>query len=74
MNLKKLFELNEETVDLTDPAYSEDVASIAAVLKIYLRELPEPLFPFPLNERSTYSGKLAQVVRLPISVLSYNGD
>ncbi|KAG0352615.1 hypothetical protein BG005_007958 [Podila minutissima] len=64
MNLKKLFELNEETVDLTDPAYSEDVASIAAVLKIYLRELPEPLFPFPLNERSTYSANQDPSARL----------
>ncbi|KAG0026128.1 hypothetical protein BGZ82_009628 [Podila clonocystis] len=64
MNLKKLFELNEETVDLTDPTYSEDVASIAAVLKIYLRELPEPLFPFPLNERSTYSANQDPSARL----------
>ncbi|KAF9898137.1 hypothetical protein BX616_004448 [Lobosporangium transversale] len=55
MNLKKQFEANENAVDLTD-AVSEDCASIAAVLKIYLRELPEPLFPFPLNERIGYSG------------------
>lgn len=57
MNLKKQFETNEEAVDLTDPAYAEDCASIAAVLKNYLRELPEPLFPFPHNERVAYSGK-----------------
>ena len=56
MNLKRLFEVNEDAVDLTDPAFSEDCAAIAAVLKIYLRELPEPLFPFPLSERVAYSG------------------
>ncbi|KAF9183672.1 hypothetical protein BGZ51_003875 [Haplosporangium sp. Z 767] len=55
MNLKRLFETNEDAVDLTDPAFSEDCAAIAAVLKIYLRELPEPLFPFPLSERVAYS-------------------
>ncbi|KAG0260430.1 hypothetical protein BG011_001901 [Mortierella polycephala] len=55
MNLKRLFEVNEDAVDLTDPAFSEDCAAIAAVLKIYLRELPEPLFPFPLSERVAYS-------------------
>ncbi|KAG0342186.1 hypothetical protein BG004_005723 [Podila humilis] len=64
MNLKKMFELNEDTVDLTDPTYSEDHASIAAVLKIYLRELPEPLFPFPLNERSIYSANQDPNARL----------
>ncbi|KAG0293937.1 hypothetical protein BGZ98_001970, partial [Dissophora globulifera] len=55
MNLKKQFDVNEEAVDLTDPAYSEDSASIASLLKVYLRELPEPLFPFSLNERIAYS-------------------
>jgi hypothetical protein len=57
MNLKKQFETNEEAVDLTDAAYADDCASIAAVLKNYLRELPEPLFPFPHSERVAYSGK-----------------
>ncbi|KAF8944913.1 hypothetical protein BGZ47_003528 [Haplosporangium gracile] len=55
MNLKRLFDSDEEGIDFTNPAYSEDCASIAAVLKIYLRELPQPLFPFTLNERIAYS-------------------
>jgi hypothetical protein len=57
MNMKRLFDSDEEGVDFTNPAYSEDCASIAAVLKIYLRELPQPLFPFALNERIAYSCK-----------------
>ncbi|KAF8934749.1 hypothetical protein BGZ58_005461 [Dissophora ornata] len=64
MSLKKQFEINEEAVDLTDPSFSEDAASIAAVLKIYLRELPEPLFPFSLNERIAYSGNRDTNIRL----------
>ncbi|KAG0275601.1 hypothetical protein BGZ95_008570 [Linnemannia exigua] len=55
MNLKRLFDSDEEGVDFTNPPFSEDCTSIAAVLKIYLRELPQPLFPFALSERITYS-------------------
>ncbi|KAF9197856.1 hypothetical protein BGZ49_001540, partial [Haplosporangium sp. Z 27] len=64
MKLKKQFEQNEDTVDLNDPSYCDDTASIAAVLKIYLRELPEPLFPFSLNERIAYSAIPDKNVRL----------
>lgn len=32
-----------------------DAASIAGVLKLYLRSLPHPLFPFPLKERLLFS-------------------
>ncbi|KAG0282631.1 hypothetical protein BGZ96_000295 [Linnemannia gamsii] len=64
MNLKRLFDSDEDGVDFTNPAYSEDCASIAAVLKIYLRELPQPLFPFTLNERIAYSSIPDRNVRL----------
>lgn len=56
MQMKRLFDSNEDAVDLTDPALGDDCASVAALLKVYLRELPEPLFPFALQERITYSG------------------
>ncbi|KAG0234853.1 hypothetical protein BGW42_006130 [Actinomortierella wolfii] len=54
-NLRKAFEADERQVDLTDPSAAEEVHAIAAILKAYLREMPEPLFPFPLNERVAYS-------------------
>jgi hypothetical protein len=56
MNLKRMFDTDEDGVDFSNPPFSEDCTSIAAVLKIYLRELPQPLFPFALNERIAYSG------------------
>ncbi|KAM0792938.1 hypothetical protein ACM66B_002697 [Microbotryomycetes sp. NB124-2] len=33
----------------------EDPATVAGVLKLYLRQLPQPLFPFPLPDRLTLS-------------------
>ncbi|KAG0380459.1 hypothetical protein BGX24_008094 [Mortierella sp. AD032] len=64
MNLKRLFDSDEEGIDFTNPPFSEDCTSIAAVLKIYLRELPQPLFPFTLNERIIYSAIPDRNVRL----------
>ncbi|KAF9907438.1 hypothetical protein EC991_010902 [Linnemannia zychae] len=64
MNLKRMFDTDEDGVDLTNPPLSEDCTSIAAVLKIYLRELPQPLFPFALNERIAYSTITDRNVRL----------
>lgn len=37
-----------------------DAASIAGVLKLYLRSLPHPLFPFPLKERLLFSHDFGQ--------------
>ncbi|KAG0206445.1 hypothetical protein BGX33_007419 [Mortierella sp. NVP41] len=64
MNLKRLFDSDEDGLDLTNPPLSEECSSIAAVLKIYLRELPQPLFPFSLNERIAYSSIQDRNVRL----------
>ncbi|KAF9932841.1 hypothetical protein FBU30_007172 [Linnemannia zychae] len=63
-NIKRMFDSDEEGVDFTNPAFSEDCTSIAAVLKIYLRELPQPLFPFALSERIAYSAIPDRNVRL----------
>ncbi|ORX95818.1 RhoGAP-domain-containing protein [Basidiobolus meristosporus CBS 931.73] len=49
--LRQAFEKNEE-ISLEDDT---SVASVASLLKTYIRELPEPLFPFPFAERVEYS-------------------
>jgi hypothetical protein len=49
--LKSEFEKDEEAVDL-EP---KDVFTIASVLKVYLRELKQPLFNLTMQERIDYS-------------------
>lgn len=51
--LKLEFEKDEEAVKLD----AFDVFTIASVLKVYLRELSEPLFPLPAKDRIEYSSK-----------------
>ncbi|KAI8382980.1 Rho GTPase activation protein [Blakeslea trispora] len=51
--LKIEFERNEESVDLAESKF--DVFTIAAVLKIYLRELKQPIFNISMQERIEYS-------------------
>ncbi|KAH9836530.1 RhoGAP-domain-containing protein, partial [Rhodofomes roseus] len=38
----------------------DDVYAVASLLKMYLRELPEPLFRFPLHERLAHSEELEE--------------
>jgi hypothetical protein len=52
--LKSEFEKDEETVELNSKF---DVFTIASVLKVYLRELKNPLFHFPVQDRMEYSSK-----------------
>lgn len=52
--LKSEFEKNEEMIEL-DSKF--DVFTIASVLKIYLRELKQPLFNLTMQERIEYSSK-----------------
>ncbi|OBZ84182.1 Rho GTPase-activating protein 15 [Choanephora cucurbitarum] len=51
--LKSEFERDEESVELLESKF--DVFTIAAVLKIYLRELKQPLFHLTMQERIDYS-------------------
>ncbi|KAI8080000.1 uncharacterized protein BX664DRAFT_342035 [Halteromyces radiatus] len=50
--MKQEFERDEEAMTFGD---NEEVFCIASVLKIFLRELASPLFPFALPDRITYS-------------------
>lgn len=45
-------EKDEEEFEFTD---KDDVYAIASLLKLYLRELPEPLFRFPLQDRMQHT-------------------
>ncbi|CEP17247.1 hypothetical protein [Parasitella parasitica] len=49
--LKNEFEQDEESVELK----SRDVFTIASVLKVYLRELKQPLFKLTMQDRVEYS-------------------
>lgn len=53
--LKYAFEQNEQGIDLEKLKF--DVVTIASVLKIYLRELKEPLFSLSVNSRMEYASK-----------------
>ncbi|KAI9022837.1 hypothetical protein CLU79DRAFT_750995 [Phycomyces nitens] len=59
--LKHKFE-QDENVDLMDNSF--DVFTIASVLKIYLRELAQPLFKFDLQARMDYSKIPDSVARI----------
>ncbi|KAG0168347.1 casein kinase I [Apophysomyces sp. BC1034] len=53
--IKRSFERDEESFVFGQNDAPEDVFSIASTLKVYLRELETPLFPFKLADRVTYS-------------------
>ncbi|KAI7865381.1 hypothetical protein BDF14DRAFT_1826494 [Spinellus fusiger] len=53
--IKQCFERDEEALVFGKDNVPEEVFSIASILKIFLRELETPLFPFKLSDRITYS-------------------
>ncbi|CAO3694008.1 unnamed protein product [Rhizopus stolonifer] len=62
--IKHAFERDEEAVVIGQDDIPEDIFSIASVIKIFLRELKTPLFPFKLDERLVYSQIPDQELRL----------
>ncbi|KAG8823943.1 hypothetical protein FRC19_002817 [Serendipita sp. 401] len=53
MELSLMAEKSE--VDFHFDRTKDDVHTVAALLKLYLRELPEPVFKFPMSERFEYT-------------------
>ncbi|KAG1757960.1 hypothetical protein EDB19DRAFT_1660019 [Suillus lakei] len=41
-------------------ALTDDICAVSSLLKLYLRELPEPLFRFPLQDRIEHTGDRAE--------------
>ncbi|KAI9316291.1 hypothetical protein BX666DRAFT_1949194 [Dichotomocladium elegans] len=73
--LKHCFERDEPGVVLGHNDVPDDVFSLASLIKIFLRELDSPLFPFKLSDRIAYSqipdkelrlmNLLTRIVKLP---------
>ncbi len=60
--LKVEFEMDPRRVNLHDSEYRSDVASVASMLKLYLRELPDPilsrsLYPQFIEAVSMFKGQ-----------------
>ncbi|KAI0005390.1 hypothetical protein BJV74DRAFT_804021 [Russula compacta] len=51
--LQHKLERNERAFSFN--SFTDDIYSVASLLKLYLRELPEPLFRFPLQDRIHHS-------------------
>ncbi|KAH6910044.1 GTPase activating protein [Coprinopsis sp. MPI-PUGE-AT-0042] len=49
-NLKQRLDKDLESVDLDAPEWSGDINTVASVLKMWLRELPDPLLTFNLHQ------------------------
>ncbi|KAI8327222.1 hypothetical protein EDC96DRAFT_532360 [Choanephora cucurbitarum] len=62
--IKHAFEMDEEAVVIGENDVPEDIFSISSVIKIFLRELKTPLFPFKLTDRLVYSQIPDQELRL----------
>ncbi|KAH9964547.1 hypothetical protein BC827DRAFT_1259589 [Russula dissimulans] len=54
--LQHKVERNEKVFSFN--SFTDDIYSVASLLKLYLRELPEPLFRFPLHDRIQHSEEM----------------
>ncbi|KAG1828658.1 hypothetical protein EV424DRAFT_1591631 [Suillus variegatus] len=57
-DLQHKIERNEASFKFN--ALTDDVYAVSSLLKLYLRELPEPLFRFPLQDRIEHTGDRAE--------------
>lgn len=65
-NIQKLrLEFDAEKVpNLTEEMYMQDIHSVASVLKLYFRELPNPLLTYQLYDKFVQAVQSADEVRL----------
>ncbi|KDQ30407.1 hypothetical protein PLEOSDRAFT_1062427 [Pleurotus ostreatus PC15] len=58
-DLQHTIEKDEASFDFAKRNPRDDIYAVASLLKLYLRELPEPLFKFPLQDRIQHTESLA---------------
>ncbi|KAF9266777.1 RhoGAP-domain-containing protein [Marasmius fiardii PR-910] len=56
--LKQLLDKDLDGVDLNDPEWSSDINNVASVIKMWLRELPEPLMTYSLQPGFVEAAKI----------------
>ncbi|THU92989.1 RhoGAP-domain-containing protein [Dendrothele bispora CBS 962.96] len=56
--LKQLLDKDLDSVDLDSPEWSSDINNVTGVLKMWLRELPEPLMTFSLQQSFIEAAKI----------------
>ncbi|KAG9288682.1 hypothetical protein G9A89_004301 [Geosiphon pyriformis] len=66
--LKILFDRNAEAVDLNAEEYIIDINCIAALLKLWLRDLPEPLFTYSMYHDFISAAKIEDPKRRVIAL------
>ncbi|THH01505.1 hypothetical protein EW026_g1185 [Hermanssonia centrifuga] len=62
LELQHKFERNEDIFEFQVP--TDDVYAVASLLKLYLRELPEPVFKFPIQDRIQHTEELAVAIEI----------
>ncbi|TDL24106.1 GTPase activating protein [Rickenella mellea] len=58
MKLKERLDKNLDGVDLDDEEWSADINNVSSVLKLWLRELPDPLLTFALHQGFIEAAKI----------------
>ncbi|KAJ8520293.1 hypothetical protein ONZ45_g2878 [Pleurotus djamor] len=58
LNLKQRLDKDLDSVDLDAPEWSGDINNVTSVLKMWLRELPEPLLTFHIHQKFIDAAKI----------------
>ncbi len=71
MKLQHTIEKDEAAFDFAKRNPRDDIYAVASLLKLYLRELPEPLFKFPLQDRIQHTESLGSYPTSPALLILY---